>query len=77
MVRSIDSPSMTIAVDWDVKQQNKQTDTLKREHMIQHMSFCYLISIPENPPQFENRIMAWVYKRSIMCSTMYQKAPFC
>ena len=31
----------------------------------------------ESPPQFENRIMARVYVRSIMRSTMYQKAPFC
>ena len=28
-------------------------------------------------PQFENWLMAWVYVRSIMGSTMYQKAPFC
>ena len=35
------------------------------------------IAIRESPPQFENRIMARVYVRSIMRSTMYQKAPFC
>ena len=34
-------------------------------------------SIRESPPQFENRIMARVYVRSITRSTMYQKAPFC
>ena len=33
-------------------------------------------SIRESPPQFENRIMARVYVRSITRSTMYQKAPF-
>ena len=33
--------------------------------------------IRESPPQFENRIMARVYVRSITRSTMYQKAPFC
>ena len=33
--------------------------------------------IRESPPQFENRIMAQVYVRSITHSTMYQKAPFC
>ena len=33
--------------------------------------------IRESPLQFENRIMARVYMRSIMRSTMYQKAPFC
>ena len=33
--------------------------------------------IRENPPQFENPIMARVYVRSIMRSTMYQEAPFC
>ena len=33
--------------------------------------------IRESPPQFENQIMARVYVRSIMRSTMYQKAPFC
>ena len=32
--------------------------------------------IRESPPQFENRIMARVYVRSITRSTMYQKAPF-
>ena len=30
-----------------------------------------------SPPQFENRIMARVYIRSIARCTMYQKAPFC
>ena len=34
-------------------------------------------TIRESPPQFENPIMAQVYVRSIMHSTMYQKAPFC
>ena len=33
--------------------------------------------IRESPPQFENRIMARVYVRSITRSNMYQKAPFC
>ena len=33
-------------------------------------------SIRESPPQFENRIMAWVYVRSITRSTMCQKPPF-
>ena len=33
--------------------------------------------IRESPPQFEDRIMARVYVRSIIRSTMYQKAPFC
>ena len=33
--------------------------------------------VRESPPQLENRIMARVYVRSIMGSTMYQKAPFC
>ena len=28
----------------------------------------------ESPPQFENRMMAWVYVRSITRSTMYQKS---
>ena len=32
--------------------------------------------IMESPPQFENRIKARVYVRSITRSTMYQKAPF-
>ena len=32
--------------------------------------------IQESLPQFENRIMARVYVRSITPSTMYQKAPF-
>ena len=36
--------------------------------------YCF---IRESQPQFENRIMARVYERSIMRSTMYQKAPFC
>ena len=36
-----------------------------------------LRTIRESPPQFENRIMARVYVRSITRSTMYQKAPFC
>ena len=32
----------------------------------------------ESPPQFENQIiMARVYIKSIMHSTMYQKTPFC
>ena len=34
-------------------------------------------SIRKSQPQFENRIMARVYVRSIVGSTMYQKAPFC
>ena len=34
------------------------------------------IAIRESPPQFENRIMARVYVKSIICSTMYQRAPF-
>ena len=33
--------------------------------------------IQESQPQFENRIMAGVYLRGIMRSTMYQKALFC
>ena len=33
------------------------------------------LSIRESPPQFENRIMAWVYVRSISRSAIYQKAP--
>ena len=33
--------------------------------------------IRESLPQFENRIMARVYVRSITRCTMYQKAPFC
>ena len=33
--------------------------------------------IQESRPQFQNRIMAPVYVRSITRSTMYQKAPFC
>ena len=33
--------------------------------------------IRESLPQFENRIMARVYVRSITRSTMCQKAPFC
>ena len=33
--------------------------------------------IRESPPQFQNRTMARVSIRSIMRSTMYQKAPFC
>ena len=33
--------------------------------------------IRESPPQFENRIMARVYVRTITRSTMYQKAPCC
>ena len=32
--------------------------------------------IRESPPQFENRIMARVYVRSIMRINMYHKAPF-
>ena len=36
-----------------------------------------IIIIRESLPQFENQIMARVYVRSIMRSTMYQKAPFC
>ena len=36
-----------------------------------------VLVIQENPPQFENQIMAWVYIRSITRSTnLYQKAPF-
>ena len=31
----------------------------------------------ESPPPFENQIMAWVYVRGIMRSTMCQNAPFC
>ena len=31
----------------------------------------------ESPPKFENQTMARLYVRSIMRSTMYQKAPFC
>ena len=30
--------------------------------------------IPESPPQFENRIMTWVYVRSITRSMLYQKS---
>ena len=33
--------------------------------------------IRESPPQFENRIKARVYVRSITLSTMYQKAQLC
>ena len=36
-----------------------------------------VITIQECPPQFEERIMARVYVRSITRSTMNQKAPFC
>ena len=32
------------------------------------------LGIWESPPQFENRIMAQVYVRSITRSTMYQKS---
>ena len=34
------------------------------------------VVIRESPPQFENRIKARVYVRSITHSTIYQKAPF-
>ena len=33
--------------------------------------------IRESPSQFENRIMARMYVRSITHSSMYQKVPFC
>ena len=33
--------------------------------------------IRESLPQLENQIIARVYVRCIMHSTMYQKAPFC
>ena len=36
-----------------------------------------LYIIRESSPQFENRIMARVYVRSITRSIMYQKAPVC
>ena len=39
--------------------------------------YTQLMFIRRSPPQFENRIMARVYVRSIMRSTTYQKAPFC
>ena len=34
MVRLTDLPSMTIAVDWDVKQQNKQTKDAPQTYFI-------------------------------------------
>ena len=43
-----------------------------------YVLFCSVIlALGESPPQLENRIMARVYVRSMMLSTMYQKAPFC
>ena len=39
-----------------------------------HVNYAY---IWESPPQFDNQIMARVYVRIIMRSTMYQKALFC
>ena len=39
--------------------------------------YSQLMFIRRSPPQFENRIMARVYVRSITRSIMYQKAPFC
>ena len=44
--------------------------------LIQVIHIYNVYHIRESPPQFENRIMARVYVRSIMRSTMYQKAPF-
>ena len=41
-----------------------------------HITIVAPIHIRENPPQFKNRIMAWVYVRSNIRSTMYQRAPF-
>ena len=38
---------------------------------------CVCLLFRESPPQFENRIMARVYVRSITRCTMYQKDPFC
>ena len=45
------------------------------------LSKTHKFTIRESPPQFENRIMAQMYVRSITrrttCTCMYQKAPFC
>ena len=57
------------ALTKDIKPQTKQTKPLDS---------CFLMMVRSgSPPQFENRIMALVYIRSIMRSTVYQKAPFC
>ena len=58
---------------FNILQKKTLTVSAKLMAVIMH-SLC---SIPKGPPQFENQIMAWVYVRSIMPSTMYQKASFC
>ena len=47
------------------------------KHNVFMLRVSRLRAIQESPPQFENQIMARVYVRSIMHSTMNQKAPFC
>ena len=46
-------------------------------HNKDYSNSFFLPSNRERTPQFDNRIMARVYVRSITRSTMYQKAAFC
>ena len=49
----------------------------RNNHFCQFNQKVKVHVIWESPPQFENRITAWVYVRSISRNSMYQKAPFC